>query len=94
MYMPDPNPAQLADADPSRWPIQIRQTPYGWTVTCYNSDGHIRHVTTAPSEMQAYRTAYNLAHSYKVNSQILVNTHKGELKINLDKLLKAKPRGN
>jgi len=92
MYMPDP--AKLADADPSRWPIQIRQMPYGWTVTCYNSDGHIRHVTTSPSEMQAYRTAYNLAHRYQVEAQILVNTRKGEQKVDLNKLLKAKPRAN
>lgn len=92
MQTANPNPARLADADPSRWPIQIRQAPYGWTVTCYNSDGHIRHVTTAPSEMQAYRAAFNMAHSYNVDTQILVNSHKGELKVNLDKLLKARPR--
>jgi hypothetical protein len=85
------DPARLADADPARWPIQIRQTPYGWTVTCYSADGHIRHVTTSPSEMQAYRAAYNMAHSYHVETQILVNTDKGELRIDLDKLLKARP---
>ncbi|MGM0594382.1 MAG: hypothetical protein ACQETD_07595 [Pseudomonadota bacterium] len=84
------NPAQLADADPARWPIQIRQTHYGWTVTCYNSDGHARHILTADSEMEAYRAAYNMAKIYHIETPVLVNSFKGELRIDLNRLLKSR----
>lgn len=87
------NPALLADADPARWPIQVRQAHYGWTVTCYNPDGHARHVLTADSEMEAYRAAYNMAKIYHVENQILVNTFKGELRVDLNRLLKSRAQG-
>lgn len=90
MHSATDNPAKLADADPVRWPIQIRQAGFGWTVTCYNPDGHAKHILTANSEMEAYRAAYNLANIYRVENQILVNTLKGERRVDLSKLLKTR----
>jgi len=92
MHTAPKNPAKLADADPASWPIQIRQTHYGWTVTCYNPDGHAKHILTANSEMEAYRAAYNLANIYRVETPILVNSFKGELKVDLNKLLKSRAK--
>jgi hypothetical protein len=86
------NPARLALADPGQWPIQIRQSNYGWTVTCYNRDGHVKHVLTVHSEMEAYREAYNLAKSYQVANPVLINTYKGNRKVDLDKLLKSRKK--
>jgi hypothetical protein len=83
------NPAKLAFADPVRWPLQIRLTNYGWTVTVYNQDGHARHLLTASTEMEAYREAYSLAKIYHVENPVLVTTFKGERKVDLDKMLKS-----
>lgn len=92
MRMAKENPAKLAEADPVRWPIQISQTNYGWTVTCYNKDGHVRHVLTANSEMEAYRAASSMAKIYRVDAQVLVNSFKGRLTVDLDRLLKPRTK--
>ena len=86
------NPANLAYADPVKWPIQIRQSNYGWTVTCYNNDGHARHILTVNTEMEAYREAYSIAKTYRVGKPVLVTTDKGVRTVDLEKLLKSKKR--
>lgn len=90
MYSATDNPAKLAIADPVRWPLQIRQTNYGWTVTVYNTDGHARHLLTADSEIEAYREAYNLAKIYRVGNPVLVTTVKGKRKVDLDQMLSSR----
>lgn len=55
-----------------RFPIEVRQYDYGWTVTCFAPDGRVRHVTTADSEIQALRAAHRMVHAYRLSGDILV----------------------
>lgn len=87
------NPAKLAYADPVRWPLQIRQSHYGWTVTVYNQDGHARHILTVDSEMEAYREARNLSKIYRVSVPAYAITFKGEMKVDLERLLRHRHKG-
>jgi phosphoketolase len=75
-------------ADPIKWPIQIQQTPYGWTVTCFNSDGHARHIASAENEMQALRSALNMAKAYHYPKRALLSSEAGSVEKDLDRLVK------
>lgn len=66
------------DADTyTRWPLQVGAYSYGWTVTVYDHRGHVRHLATADSEIQAFRLARKMARTYHIESDILVRTPKG-----------------
>ena len=82
------NSKQLSKADPVKWPIQILQTASGWTVTCYHPDGHARHVATAENEMQALRTAWNMAQAYHHSSKVLLASDEGVAEKDLNKLIR------
>jgi hypothetical protein len=58
-------------------PLEIRQHPYGWTVTCLDDTGRIRHVATADNEIQAYRSARKLASIYRLPGPAWVMTPRG-----------------
>lgn len=77
---------QLNKADPVRWPLQIQQVAGGWIVSCYNKDGHARHIASAESEMQAMRTALNMARVYHLDHKVLVSTDDDVVVKDLDKL--------
>lgn len=59
-------------------PLEIRQYPYGWTVTCVDDVGHVRHVATADTEIQAYRAARKLAGIYQLHGRARVITPRGD----------------
>jgi hypothetical protein len=77
----------LSPSDVRKWPLQIHHQPYGWSVVYYNADGHIKHVLTVDSEMQALRAARNLVQAYKLPSRLLLTGPKGEKEIDVAKLL-------
>ncbi|MGE0080346.1 MAG: hypothetical protein AB7U81_03510 [Thiohalomonadaceae bacterium] len=64
-------------------PLEIRQHPYGWTVTCLDESGHIRHVATADNEIQAYRAARKLAGIYRLQGRARVSTPRGDYFLDL-----------
>ena len=78
----------LGKADPIKWPLQIQQMGSGWTVACYNKDGHARHLASAENEMQALRTALNMARAYQLDKRVLVTSYEGVVEKSLDKILK------
>lgn len=59
-------------------PLEIRQYPYGWTITCFDGTGHVRHVATADTEIQAYRAARKLAAIYHLHGRARVSTPRGD----------------
>ena len=75
-------------ADPLKWPIQIQQTPFGWSITCYNPDGHARHIASAENEMQALRTALNMSRAYHTSKKVLLTSADGAVEKDLDRLIK------
>lgn len=75
-------------ADPIKWPLQIQQTPFGWTITCYNSDGHARHIASAENEMQALRTAWSMCKSYHLSSRVLLINEDIVIEKDLERMLK------
>ena len=77
---------KLVKADPIRWPLQIQQVAGGWVVSCYNKDGHARHVANAENEMQAMRTAMNMARAYHLEHKVLLTSNEGVVEKDLDKL--------
>lgn len=83
-----PDSKQLSKADPQKWPLQIQQTAFGWTITCYRPDGHAKHVATAENEMQALRSALNMAKTYHLEKRVLLSSDEGIVQKDLEKLLK------
>lgn len=64
-------------------PLEIRQHSYGWTVTCLDGAGRIRHVTTADNEIGAYRAARKLASIYRLQGRAWVSTPRGDYFLDL-----------
>ena len=90
--MTNPIPRKLlTKADPTKWPLQIQQIPSGWTITCYNKDGHARHIASAENEMQALRTALSMAKAYHLERRVLLTSDDGVVEKDLSKLIKASP---
>ncbi len=79
---------RLYKADPVKWPLQIQQLTAGWNVVCYNKDGHARHIASADNEMQALRTAMNMAKAYQLPKRVLVSGYEGVVEKDLEKLIK------
>lgn len=69
-----------------RWPLQLARFSYGWTVTVYDAKGHVRHLASAESEVQALRVARRLVRVYHIQNDILVRTSKGNFVYPISKL--------
>ncbi|MFA5530945.1 MAG: hypothetical protein WDA11_09810 [Thiohalomonadaceae bacterium] len=76
------NATQAGDVSP----LEIRQHPYGWSITCLDGAGRIRHVTRADTELQAYRAARQLALIYRVQGRARVSTPRGDYYLDLSGL--------
>ena len=87
MSTPPSKKPNLSDPSTTRWPLQVHQYSYGWTITYFGPDGHVRHVATAGSEMEAYRLADRLAHIYHIRDTVLIHSNKGTFVRDLDKLM-------
>ncbi len=74
-------------ADHRQWPLQVHQHNYGWTVTYYSEDGHIKHLLTVDSQMEAMRRARNLVRAYRLSPVVLVIGSRGGARVNVEKLL-------
>jgi hypothetical protein len=83
-----PYSKQFSKADPKQWPLQIQQTVFGWAITCYSPDGHAKHIATAENEMQALRSAWKMATSYRLEKRVLLSSDEGVVEKDLEKLLK------
>ncbi len=59
-------------SQPPKQHLEVRQYDYGWNVTCFGEDGHVKHLLSADSEIQAFRSAHRLVHLYHLSGQILV----------------------
>jgi hypothetical protein len=71
----------------ARIPLEIHETGDGWTVTCYRSDGHVRHVAYADTEIEAYRIAHSLVHLYNLTGTVLISSSKGEAIRDIERLM-------
>lgn len=73
--------------DHRQWPLQIQLQSYGWSVTYYSPDGHIKHILTTDTKMQALRRARNLVRAYRLSPVVLVIANQGKSQVNVEKLL-------
>ena len=62
----------------ARSPLHIEQYDFGWEVTFYGPDRHIKYVAEADSEIQAYRTAHQVAQMFNYQGEVYIRTVKRE----------------
>lgn len=78
-----------ADSIYTRWPVQLERHADGWTVSYHGSDGHVKHVAHAETDIQAYRSAYQLIQLYRARSEVLVRSRGGERTFDIERLMHA-----
>ena len=72
---------------PPGTPLEIRESGDGWTVTCYRTDGHVRHVAHADTEIGAYRIAHSFIHLYGLTGTARISTSRGVASRNIERLM-------
>jgi len=66
--------------------LTISEHDYGWTVVYTDESGHVRHLVSEDSELRAFRSARKVAHIYNLHGKVRVETARGTLYYDIDKL--------
>lgn len=73
-------------------PLELRQSPQGWVVVCYDRYGRARHLANVDSEIQAFRTARRMVSAYALRGDALVVSGERTFYYEIDRLLQPGSR--
>ncbi|MBF0218135.1 MAG: hypothetical protein HQL49_01195 [Gammaproteobacteria bacterium] len=71
-----------------QWPLRIQRSgSRQWNIVYYNSLGNVTHISSAETQMGAYRAAHAMARLYDLQGDIVLESSTGRSLIDINKVM-------